>query len=203
MHLKVIFLLVLFLVYHANSTLGPNDRKSKKSSKEPTKPVKSKPALETVSKEIQGIATVFERQLIKPNIMNTKEIIDNHATYCKDCRHLKNFQNKILGYVTPWNSKGYDLAKVFAKKMNMISPVWLQIQRKGRKKYELKGTHDIDQDWMKTVKENSQTEAGNHAEFLPRILFENLQPEDLHALFNNEEEAIALGNNLVNFIKIC
>jgi len=182
---------MLLLVYQANSTLGPGDKKAKKSSKELAKPVI---VPQTNTEKTFSNLNIYQRQLIKPDNISTKEIIDNHADFCKSCDHLKNFKNKILGYVTPWNSKGYDLAKIFAKKFDMVTPVWLQIVRKGRKNYEFTGTHDIDQNWMKTVKKNSQTEDGNHAEFLPRILFEKFEPEDLHALFNNEEETIALGN---------
>ena len=56
-----------------------------------------------------------------------------------------------LGYVTPWNSHGYDVAKQF-KKFNMISPVWLQIKRKPRGKYVVEGCHDIDQGWVNDVR---------------------------------------------------
>ena len=56
-----------------------------------------------------------------------------------------------LGYVTPWNSHGYDVAKKF-KKFNVISPVWLQIKRKPRGKYIVEGCHDIDQGWVNDVR---------------------------------------------------
>jgi len=43
-----------------------------------------------------------------------------------------------------WNSRGYDVAKLFAHKFTYISPVWLQIQRKSESNYLVLGTHDID-----------------------------------------------------------
>ncbi|QQP41392.1 Chitinase domaincontaining protein 1like, partial [Caligus rogercresseyi] len=47
----------------------------------------------------------------------------------------------ILGYVTPWNSKGYDVAKIFkAPKLDLISPVWVQLHPD----LSLHGLHDID-----------------------------------------------------------
>lgn len=51
-----------------------------------------------------------------------------------------------------WNNHGYDVAKLFANKFSHISPVWLQILRKGESKYEIAGTHDIDNSWIQDVK---------------------------------------------------
>lgn len=44
------------------------------------------------------------------------------------------------------------MAKLFGAKFDMISPVWLQIQHKGNRKYEITGTHDIDMKWMEEVR---------------------------------------------------
>lgn len=38
----------------------------------------------------------------------------------------------------------------------MISPVWLQILRKGDMDYELTGTHDVDVAWMKNVRSRNE-----------------------------------------------
>jgi chitinase domain-containing protein 1 len=38
------------------------------------------------------------------------------------------------------------------QKFDIISPVWLQILRKGPKEYEIGGEHDIDSDWVLDVK---------------------------------------------------
>lgn len=52
-----------------------------------------------------------------------------------------------------WNHHGYDVAKIFGAKFDMISPVWLQIVLKGKKQYDIAGTHDIKENrkWMKDV----------------------------------------------------
>lgn len=44
-----------------------------------------------------------------------------------------------------WNSHGYDVAKVFGGKFTQISPVWLQLKRRGREMFEVTGLHDVDQ----------------------------------------------------------
>lgn len=44
-----------------------------------------------------------------------------------------------------WNSHGYEIAKVFGSKFTQISPVWLQLKRRGREMFEVTGLHDVDQ----------------------------------------------------------
>lgn len=44
-----------------------------------------------------------------------------------------------------WNSHGYDIAKIFGGKFTHISPVWLQLKRRGREMFEVTGLHDVDQ----------------------------------------------------------
>jgi chitinase domain-containing protein 1 len=193
---KVILLLSLF--GFALSTLGPNDRKSNKK----TKSIKQESIKEkeqesdNSSNEPLKLADklVSERNLVNSYIESAKEIIKNHNRYCESCATKKNFNLRVLGYVTPWNGKGYDIAKTFTNKFDYISPVWLQIKRNGRKKYELTGTHDIDTKWIKQIKENSNRTTS----FLPRILFEKLKMEDLHSLFNDEEEIESLAKMLVD-----
>jgi hypothetical protein len=35
---------------------------------------------------------------------------------------------QVLGYVTPWNGKGYTVAETFGAKFRYISPVWYQLR---------------------------------------------------------------------------
>lgn len=44
------------------------------------------------------------------------------------------------------------MAKLFGPKFDVISPVWLQVRRIGDGQYEVQGTHDIDQGWVKDVR---------------------------------------------------
>ena len=175
-------IIILYLFGSISSTLGPNDKKKK------VKVPKEEPKLEPEPEYENGIAPDTDSfnqdaKLVKKNII-ANDIIKNHGLYCKSCVGDKKFNGQVLGYVTPWNSKGYEVSKTFANKFNMISPVWLQIKRIKVKKYEFSGAHDIDKNWLKSVKKSSNQTVS----FLPRILFENLKAEDLHALFNNEEE---------------
>lgn len=53
-----------------------------------------------------------------------------------------------------WNNHGYDVAKLFGSKFDMISPVWLQVLHKGEQKYEIGGAHDVDAKWMQEVRKS-------------------------------------------------
>ena len=167
------FLFYLSLFFLVSSTLKPSEKTKEKNTK-------------------YAELSVEERGLIN-NDIDGDEIVKNHAIYCNKCKNQKKFDQKVLGYVTPWNSRGYDIAKVFANKIDLVSPVWLQIQRTGRKKYEFTGTHDIDIKWINKLKKNSN----QTSQLVPRILFEKLKMEDLHALFNDEEEIESLTKMLI------
>lgn len=193
--MKLFILITIYcLISSIQSTLGPGDKKTKEKSKIKSKePEASTPTSQNNTSQLIDDRSVVDRGLINENRIPPKDIIFNHNKYCKQCSTLKNFKNKVLGYVTPWNSKGYDISKVFAKKLDYLSPVWLQIIRKGRKDYQLGGTQEIDKKWMKSVSKNNK-----NVLFVPRIVFENLKTPDLHALFNDEEELEALAKMLVD-----
>lgn len=59
-----------------------------------------------------------------------------------------------------WNNHGYDVAKTFGAKFDVISPVWLQVQRTGDNKYELHGKHDIDLGWVDDVRHKNRKNKG-------------------------------------------
>lgn len=201
-------LICICLIKSLDSTLGPGDKK--KRSKESVTPKPPVINIETSNdnnnnnnknndkekndKPTKIEESVLDRDLVQEEIRNVKTIYKHASKYCEPCSKQKSFNQTVLGYVTPWNSHGYDIAKQFAKKFNIISPVWLQIKRLKYKSYEFTGAHDIDKGWMMEVKKKSD----DIIEFLPRILFEKLSPDDLHALFNNEEEMNALIKMLVD-----
>lgn len=99
------------------------------------------------------------------------DVIEHHAGYSKQT-NSKNYEGKILGYVTPWNSHGYDVAKTFGDKLNFVSPVWLQILPSSpsdstSKPYSIGGSHDIDKNWIAEVKNKNTL-------VVPRILFDKV-----------------------------
>lgn len=85
----------------------------------------------------------------------------------------KVFDGETLGYVTPWNSRGYDFAKLFRSKFTYISPVWLQIREDLKDKTPIvTGTHDVDQQWIHDVRGGARTNNGAGPKIVPRVVYE-------------------------------
>lgn len=125
---------------------------------------------------------VLDRKLVVETPY-VKDILKYHATYHQDTslRNFKNtvfgyvtpvridcfilyylhqifyclylFCMNLLDCHFQWNSKGYDVAKTWAPKFDYISPVWLQVKRQSPNIYIISGLHDVDNGWMKSVKQ--------------------------------------------------
>jgi chitinase domain-containing protein 1 len=126
--------LILFVSSVCDSTLSKSDKKVKKKKSEKKEVELSGPLDQSV----------HSRKLVNKLIASPEEIIVNHAAY-SSATSDRNFDSMdILGYVTPWNNHGYDVAKIFGPKFTLLSPVWLQVVPEGLGDYVIKGTHDID-----------------------------------------------------------
>src|SRR5262249_33261915 len=137
---------------------------------------------------------VLQRNLIQENI-DRQTILENHQSYCSTCVETREFTHPTLVYITPWNSHGYDIAKIFAKKFDYISPVWLNIKRNGLEKYVIGGTHDIDKKWIEVLKEKN-----SNIKIVPRVIFDEWSADDIHALFQSENEKQQVALTLANFL---
>lgn len=190
--------LLFSLIVLTNATIGPGNRKSSarsnekpSSTPEPKAPAAPLPQSSTKPAE----TSVIQRRLIEENI-TPKSIVDHHQAYCSACLDSREFTNPTLVYITPWNSHGYNIAKLFAKKFDYISPVWFSIKRLGLEEYQIDGTHDIDQKWIAAVKEKNP-----QVKFVPRVIFENWPVDHIHALFESENEKQKLAQTLSQFLE--
>jgi hypothetical protein len=99
------------------------------------------------NEDVNGLELVRTR-------VDPSSILAHHHHYYHNT-HIKNFGSSTLGYVTPWNSKGYDIAKRFASKFTYISPVWYQIKIAfdSNKKFSVSihGIHDVDTKWINGI----------------------------------------------------
>lgn len=112
---------------------------------------------------------------------DTSSVLDHHRRFVKtDLNYLevlsgnlmvsgneshRNFTNPVLAYVTPWNSRGYDIAKRFNSKFTHISPVWYDLKSR-ETELVLEGRHNADRGWILELRK-----AGN-AKILPRVVLE-------------------------------
>ncbi|KAL8170015.1 UNVERIFIED_CONTAM: Chitinase domain-containing protein 1 [Gekko kuhli] len=139
--------------------------------------------------------TVQDRGLVVTDL-KAKDIILEHKSYCAKKARERFFFGNVLGYITPWNSHGYDVAKTFGNKFTTISPVWLQVKRKGKEKFQFTGLHDADQGWMKEVKKNAK-----NIKIAPRVLFEDWTYQDFESVFGSEDEIEELSSTMVQVAK--
>ncbi|XP_061184331.1 chitinase domain-containing protein 1-like [Saccostrea echinata] len=137
---------------------------------------------------------VVDRGLVTEKL-KSKDIIKEHASYCDRDREVKHFPGITLAYVTPWNSHGYDIAKIFSQKFSFVSPVWLQIKRRKGGTFFIQGDHDIDQGWVDDVTK------GKPAQMVPRVLFDGWSRNDYESLFSSEDAIEDCINVLLKFIK--
>ncbi|WOL03173.1 hypothetical protein Cni_G11893 [Canna indica] len=113
--------------------------------------------------------SVYERGLVKPNVA-FQEILAENSRFSKN-RSRRHFENPVLAYITPWNSRGYEMAKLFGPKLTHLSPVWYDLKSEG-KKLVLEGRHNVDREWILELQTNA------HSRVLPRIVLEAF-PSDL------------------------
>ncbi|XP_019551041.3 chitinase domain-containing protein 1 [Aedes albopictus] len=183
-HILALLALVA-LVHTSGATLTPSDVKGK-----------GKKVKELKVKQGPQPTSVFDRGLIQEE-PSAKDILVESGAYYEETA-LKNFKGTVLGYVTPWNNHGYDVAKIWGGKFNYVSPVWLQVLRKGPKQYELGGAHDIDAGWMKDVKKAG--EAINN-KVVPRVLFDKFTDKDFSQLLTYSEERTIAAKLILNSVR--
>lgn len=118
---------------------------------------------------------VWDKELVTEGT-RTKHVIEHHAGYHQDTE-VKNFKGPSLAYVTPWNGKGYDIAKQFRCKFTLVSPVWYQLQADG-KELKITGGHDVDAGWLQHLKKGCSKEGSSPPRVVPRVLSE-LPPRQL------------------------
>ncbi|KAM4778514.1 chitinase domain-containing protein 1 isoform 3-T4 [Cyanocitta cristata] len=146
-------------------------------------------------KKLHSDKNVQDRGLVVVD-PKAKDIILEHKSYCSKKTKERHFSGDVLGYITPWNNHGYDIAKIFGNKFTLISPVWLQVKRRGKERFQFTGLHDADQGWMKDVRKTSKT-----IKIVPRILFDGWTYQDFESVFGSEDEIEELSRNMVLLAK--
>ncbi|XP_006877035.1 PREDICTED: chitinase domain-containing protein 1 isoform X2 [Chrysochloris asiatica] len=138
---------------------------------------------------------VQERGLVVTDA-RAKDVVLEHRSYCSARARDRHFHGAVLGYITPWNNHGYDIAKTFGSKFTHVSPVWLQLKRRGREMFEVLGLHDVDQGWMRAVRKNAKG-----LRIVPRLLFEEWTFDDFRSVLDSEDEIEELGKTMVQVAK--
>ncbi|XP_007244360.2 chitinase domain-containing protein 1 isoform X1 [Astyanax mexicanus] len=125
-----------------------------------------------------------------------RDVVREEKRYCPHTISTRNFQGTVLGYVTPWNSHGYDIAKLFGPKLTSVSPVWLQLRRRGPESFHITGLHDHDPGWVKAVRK-----ANKKNKILPRLLFDGWSYQDYMSVLDSEDEIEEIGREVTEVAK--
>ncbi|XP_072291212.1 chitinase domain-containing protein 1 isoform X2 [Eucyclogobius newberryi] len=179
---SVLALLALFCCcccfYQVSGTLSKTDAKKKQKVE-----VESSPSN----------LPVLQRGLVVSDPL-WKEIVKEEKRYCV---HIsKAFSGQVLGYVTPWNAHGYDVAKLFAPKLTSVSPVWLQLRRRGPETFDVSGLHDHDPGWVKALHKSNKK-----VRMVPRVLLDGWSYQDYMSVLDSEDEIDELASELLDVAK--
>uniref|UniRef100_A0A3B3ZT33 Chitinase domain-containing protein 1 n=1 Tax=Periophthalmus magnuspinnatus TaxID=409849 RepID=A0A3B3ZT33_9GOBI len=134
---------------------------------------------------------VVERGLVVSD-PHWKDIVKEEKRYCAHVK--KAFNGQVLGYVTPWNAHGYNIAKLFGPKLTSVSPVWLQLRRRGPETFDVSGLHDHDP-WVKALRKS------NKKVRIPRVLLDGWSYQDYMSVLGSEDEIEELASELVDVAK--
>jgi len=172
--------LLLTISNRCDSTLSQSDKKSKKDKSSSTSSKDTKRGLTSQSVYMKGLVTT--------KINSKEDILQHYQSYHQELS-FNNFDDPVLGYVTPWNGHGYDIAKRYGHpKLDLISPVWLQV-RPLNNGYVIDGLHDKDAKWMSKVKKAN-------AKVIPRVLFDKWSGQDYMSLFSSDDKVKKLSQTL-------
>ncbi|KAK6058251.1 adaptor complexe medium subunit family protein [Cooperia oncophora] len=179
-----VFLLLLML----SEQKGKSDRLKKQE--------KKKEEVEKVTVQKQEEEEKNELPLSHPpSSISKQSILKGHETVDFSPRK---FENPVLVYVTPWNNKGYDLAKWVSHKVTHVSPVWLQLKPQTADmslSCRILGTHDIDHEWMEEVRKNN-----SDVLIVPRVLFDDWSVEDMGKFLQTERWMNRCLGDLMNLL---
>ncbi|GLT46651.1 hypothetical protein SLA2020_203940 [Shorea laevis] len=125
---------------------------------------------------------VPRRGLIKTDV-NYQEILTENSKLTENASH-RHYSYPVLAYITPWNSRGYEMAKRFTAKFTHLSPVWYDLKSQGSSLL-LEGRHNADKQWLSEIKMNGD------ALVLPRVVLE-ASPMELLRKKKQRDKAIEL-----------
>ncbi|XP_047168222.1 chitinase domain-containing protein 1-like isoform X2 [Vigna umbellata] len=69
---------------------------------------------------------VYEQGLVTIHA-NYQDVLTENSKVSENTSQ-RHYNYPVLGYITPWNSRGYELAKRFNSKFTHISPVWYDLK---------------------------------------------------------------------------
>uniref|UniRef100_A0A673IBJ1 Chitinase domain-containing protein 1 n=1 Tax=Sinocyclocheilus rhinocerous TaxID=307959 RepID=A0A673IBJ1_9TELE len=143
----------------------------------------SKTDARKASKIQEAEATVADHPVQDRGLLVTDpqwwDIVREEKRFCPQC---------VSTYLSIWNSHGYDIAKLFGPKLTSVSPVWLQLRRRGPESFHITGLHDHDPACVSLA--------------VPRLLFDGWSYQDYISVLDSEDEMEELGREALEVAKV-
>lgn len=98
----------------------------------------------------------------------------------------------VLGYVTPWNSRGKQLVEDYRQKFDLVSPVWYTVhadEAKVNEVYSVRGGPPAkeDEDWYQRLqKPKPSSDAAKPLQIVPRFILDGWDQDNFQNLIFNE-----------------
>ena len=136
--------------------------------------------LEPPSKTSQ---TPSELGLLNTTQLSAVDILDHCQVTASSVQ--RNFNNKLMGFVTPWNQRGYQVALDYKSKLDIVVPTWYTLTLNGRESLILSGQDSVNTPWVKRIRSTAADQSV--PKVIPRILFDRWQLNDWVTLINSDE----------------
>ncbi|KAI4328893.1 hypothetical protein L6164_021213 [Bauhinia variegata] len=111
---------------------------------------------------------VYQRGLVTTDA-NYQDVLTENSKVSENTSQ-RSYTYPVLGYITTWNSRGYEMAKRFNSKFTHLSPVWYDLKSQ-QASLVLEGRHNADKRWI------SELRMAGKALILPRVVLEALPVE--------------------------
>ncbi|KAK7338042.1 hypothetical protein VNO77_18639 [Canavalia gladiata] len=105
---------------------------------------------------------VYQQGLVTTDVNYQRVLTENSKV--SENTSQRHYSYPVLAYITPWNSKGYELAKRFNSKLTHLSPIWYDLKSQ-QTSLVLEGRHNADKEWISELKKTE-------ALILPRVVLE-------------------------------
>ncbi|CAH8499279.1 unnamed protein product [Schistosoma mattheei] len=119
-----------------------------------------------------------------------------HITYSVSLEEYDEMKASLLiSYVTPWNKLGYEVAKIFGAKFNLIAPVWFEVQGE-KKAYTVTGIPEINTEWLSEIRT-----VNPDVKIVPRFSFGPWEDRDYAATLKDVPKTDKCIRNVINILK--
>lgn len=111
----------------------------------------------------------------------------------------------VLGFVTPWNSRGKQLVEDHRQKFDIVCPVWYTVHAVAQE-YEVRGgpTSDEDEEWYKRLQQPSTSPEGadlRPLQVVPRFILDGWGEQDYRNLVFNDTRWQMLSDVVMQVVK--